>query len=580
MNAVCQVPAWILTLMTLVGPVSLASASQAPLREKPPHELAIDFAPIPTGDFPTVRFLDPELAACIVLAGGTLPKNQSAVQLPPPTAFASALKRLLSAVTSELPESLRVFYGFHAQPTATATSFAHTVLLLLPEGAPTTAVDAARTAATAWLLARKTPAAPPPGVSELLLRVAESLAWLGSLALASTPPELLPLGEWVDPKAVAPALEGFLRQSLDAREPYRIRRARLREITLPGRASPELAQAAAFLVETFGQPDKARREPMALLHAWLENRGKAFPPPPRLLRSALAEPTRFGLAKKPDDEDNTVLASDEALRAAWALPPTQELPPGVAAEAVRIWQARRRSQGLSTPAPAGVVRGEGYLLAKPEPPGFAVIWETGEREELLLFWPRWVLAPQLEASGEDLLFVDSQGIWRVSLSGEGVELVQAGDFRAVVVSPSGKTLAALAWPSRELRLLPAGRTFPGAFGFCWLYEELLVAGDGQELRLMNLEQQESRGIPLACSGALACTRGKLVAAVGHPCPPALVRAELPTGEPVTLMKLPQPAADLVPMGESLVFLTADGVFVLFKDGNVKRVNRALALGGS
>lgn len=516
----------------------------------------------------------------MVLAGGTLPKSESAVQPPQGTAFTSALQRLLSAVSSELPESLRVFYGFSPQPTATATAFAHTVLLLLPESAPTTAVDAARTAATAWLLAQKTPAAPQPGVGELVLRVAESLAWLGSLALASTPPELLPIGEWVEPKAVAPALEAFLRQSLDSREPYRIRRARLREITLPGRASPELAQAAAFLVETFGQPDQARREPMALLHAWAENRGKRFPPPPRLLRAALAEPARFGLAKKPEDEDSTVLASDEALRAAWALPPSQELPPGAPTEAVRIWQARRRSQGLPTPAPAGLVRGQGFLLAKPELPGFAVVWETGEREELLLFWPRWVLAPQLDPSGEDLLFVDSQGIRRVSLTGEGVEQVQAGDFRALAVSPSGKTLAALAWPSRELRLLPAGRALPGVFGFCWLYEELLVAGDGHEVRMVSPEQQESRAIPLACSGALACAGGKLVAAVGHPCPPALVRAELPTGEPVTLMKLPQPAADVVPMGESLVFLTADGVFVLSKDGNVKRVDRGLALGGS
>ncbi|MFN3413558.1 MAG: hypothetical protein ACK42L_05800, partial [Thermoanaerobaculum sp.] len=210
MNAVCQVPAWILTLVTLVGHVAIALAGQVPLRQKPPDGLAIHFAPVLGGDFPTVRVSDPELAACIVLAGGILPKNEGAVQPPQQTAFTSALQRLLLAVQGELPENLRVFYGFFPQPTATAAAFGDTVLLLLPESTPTTAVDAARTVASAWLLAQKTPAAPEAGVGELVLRVAESLAWLGSLALASTPPELLPIGEWVEPKAVAPALEGFL----------------------------------------------------------------------------------------------------------------------------------------------------------------------------------------------------------------------------------------------------------------------------------------------------------------------------------------------------------------------------------
>lgn len=580
MNAVCQVPTSILTLAALFGFGGVVPASGTSLRETLPDAPKIHFAPFPSADFPTVRLWDPQLAACVVLAGGTVPKNESAVNAPPAPPFAAALQRLLSAVSLELPPSLKVFYGFLQTPAATATAFGDTVLLLLPENEPTTPVDAARTAATAWLLAQKTPAAPEAGVGELVLRVAESLAWLGSLALANTPPELLPLNQWVEPKTVAPALENFLRQSLDSHEPYRIRRARLREVTLPGRASPELSQAAAYLMETFGQPDQARRRPMALLKAWVESRHKRFPPPPRVLRSALTEPARFGLGRKLQEEDSAVLRSDEALRAAWSLPPDQELPFGAPLEALQVWRARRRSQGLPAPAPSGVVPGRGYFLAKPEPPGFLLFWRTAEGEELVLSWPRWVLSPRLDPSGEDVLFIDAQGVWRVSLTGEGAEQVLAGDFRALAVAPSGRELAVLNWPNRELRLVPSGRVLATASGFCWLTEELLVVSEGQELRMVDVEQQNRRGVPFPCSGTLACTAAKLVAAVSKPCPPALVRIEVATGEHATLLQLPQAAADLVAVGDNLVFLTADGVFVLSRDGSVKRVDRAFALGGS
>lgn len=580
MNAVCQVPASILTLAALLWFGGVVSAGETHLRERPLDSPKIVVAPIPSSDFSTVRLLDPELAACIVLAGGAAPKNESPVNAPQTEPFAAALQRLLSAVSGDLPPGLRVFYGFLEKPAVTATALGGTVLLLLPESEPTTAVDAARAAATAWLLAHKIPAAPEGGVNELVLRVAESLAWLGSLALANTPPELLPLHQWVEPKSVAPALENFLRQTLDGEEPYRIRRARLREVTLPGRASPELAQAAAYLVETFGQPSQARDHPMALLRAWAENRSKRFPPPPRVLRSALANPVRFGLGKKLQNEDRALLWSDEALRAAWALPPSQELPPGAPVEALRVWQARRRSQGLAVPAPSGLVRSQGYFLVKPEPPGYALVWANPQGEELVLLWPRWVLSPQLDPNGEDLLFIDSQGLWRVSLKGEGVEQVHVGDFRAVAVSPSGRALAVLAWPKRELWLLPSGQVLASASGFCWLTEELLVVAEGGELSIVDMEQQKGRTLPFPCSGPLACTGAKLLAAVSEPCPQALVRVEVGTGEPVTLLQLPQPAADLVPVGENLAFLTADGVFLLTKDGGVKRVDRALALGGS
>ncbi len=580
MNGVCQVPPRILAIVVLFGCGSVVPASGTSLGETPPDGSKIHFAPVPAAAFPTVRLLEPELAACIVLAAGAVPKNESAVKPPPAPPFVAALQRLLLAVSHEPPPSLRVFYGFFPQPAATATAVGSTVLLLLPDSEATTPVDAARTAATAWLLAKKAFAAPEAGVGELVLRLAESLAWLGSLALANTPPELLPLSQWVEPKKLAPPLESFLRQILDSHEPYRIRRARLREVTIPGRASPELAQAAAYLVETFGQPDQARRQPLALVRAWAENRDKRFPPPPRLLRSALAEPKSFGLGKKLQDEDSAALRSDEALRAAWALPPDQELPSGAPPEALQVWHARRRSHGLPVPPPSGMVPGQGYLLVKPEPPGFVLLWRTTQREELVLSWPRWVLSPRLDPSGEDVLFIDSQGVWRVSLTGEGAAQVQSGEFRALALSPSGEELALLAWPNRELRLLPTGRTLGTASGFCWLTEDLLLVSEGEELRMVNVEEQGGKTIPFPCGGLLACAGMNLVAAVSTPCPPALVRVEVATGERVTLLQLPQPVADVAAMGDSLVFLTAEGVFFLTKEGSVKRVDRALALGGS
>lgn len=577
MKAVCQGPACLLTLGMVFGFAGVAFGAGSPLREGPPDAPRVEVVPIPDGDFAAIRNLDPELAACIVLSGAGHAEKQSAVHSPEAPAFVTALQRLILAVTHQPPSALRVFYGFAQQPAATAFAFGYTVLLLLPTVEPTPPADAARSVVTAWLLAHKTPAFPEEGVSEPLLRLGESLAWLGSLALANTPPDLLPLGQWVEPKAVAPALEQLVRQSLDTNEPYRLRRARLKELTVPGRASPELAQAAAFLVETFGDPDEARRHPMALLRAWAENRGKRFPFPPRLLRSALAQPARAGLPKRMADEDAQALALDEGLRAAWARPAAQPLPPGAPGEAEGVWRARRRAQGLPTPAPR-VRPGEGFCLARPEPPGFAVTWRGADGEELLLLWPRWVLAPQLGAGGEEVVFVDPEGIWRVSLIGEGAELVQAGTFRALAASPSGRFLAALAWPDGEVRLWPGAKALGAASAFCWLQEEVLVVGDGQELRLVSVEGQRGAGPPLPCHRALAGKGGRIVAAVGPPCQPALVSADPGGGEVVPLLQLPEPAADLVAVGEGWVFSGGDGVFLL-SGGSVKRLDRAFSLGG-
>lgn len=578
MKALCQVSAWLLSLGNAFGFVTVVPFDGAALREKPDDVPKIVVAPFPNADFAAIRQLHPELAACVVLSGGTLPQAQSAVAPPDLSTFTVALQRLLAAVTHQPPASLEVFFGFSQQPTASALAFGHTALLLLPTGEPASPTDAARSVATAWLLAQKVPAAPEEGVSEPLLRAAETLAWLGSLALANTPPELLPLGQWVEAKAVAPALEQFIRQSLDSQEPYRVRRARLRELAVPGRASPELGHAAAYLVETFGEPDEARRRPLSLLKAWAENRDKRFPSPPRLLRSALSQPSRAGLARKPSDEDSQALALDEAMRAAWIVPPSRPLTPSAPKEAESLWRARRRAQGLPTPPPHTVAPGKGFCLSRPEPPGFTVSWRGADGEELLLVWPRWVLSPTLEPDGEHLLFVDPEGIWRVSLTGDGVEQVLPGSFRALAVSPSGRSLAALRWPSPRLLALPSATDLGLASAFCWLEEGLLVVGNGQELRIVSTDGTAGAPISLPCHRALASQRGRVVATLDSPCDPALVSVNPATGEQATLLRLPQGALDLVPTGESWAFVSPGGVF-LVTGGSVKRLDRAFSLGG-
>ncbi|MCS7182124.1 MAG: hypothetical protein NZ869_03350 [Thermoanaerobaculum sp.] len=541
--------------------------------------MSVEILPVPAEEFGLVRSRVPELAACLVLAGGHLTEGQGLVPPPDQEQMKAALQRLLPLITRNPPAELRVFVGFRPQPTPTAVAVSHTALLYLPASEPTSAGDAARTVATAWLVAQRRPAPPEEGVSELLLRFAESLAWLGSLALANTPPELLPLGQWVEPKHLAPALEGLVRDVLATDEPYRLRRARLRELAQPGRANPELAQAAAYLLETFGRPDEARQRPLQLLRAWAQDNQKRFPPMPRLLRSLLAQGGQGTVPRKPSAEDREAMRLDEALRRAWTQAPSQALGEDMPADAAKIWHARRRAGGYPVPAPQGVTAGRGFCLVKPEPPDFAVYWRADGRDELLLLWPTWVLSPQLGTHGEDLYFADPQGIWRVSLSGGGVELLKRGSFRLLRAGPGEQRLAALTWPEGNVVSVPEGRTLAtAARGLAWLQDDLLLVSQGEALRLAHVSGEVGPAVSLACSTQLVTHGGRIIVAQGPPCPAQLVTVEFPQGGITPLLKLPSSAADLAAIGpESLVFLTSEGVFVL-SQGNVKRLDQAFALG--
>lgn len=534
--------------------------------------------PFPHRDFPTLRLEEPELAACVVLLGGELPT-------PPDTGIPvdqrellAAFLRQLATMGEEVPPKVNLFYAFRRQPTAAAVAFHETVLLILPKEVTITPDEAARTATVAWLAAKQTPAAPSSSVSEPLLLFGESLVWQGIFALANMPAMLLPVSQWLEPKKFAPALEALVREFLDPEVPYRRKRARLREMQRPGGSDPALAHAAAYLLEAFGRPAQARSAPMELLQAWAEDREKRFPPMPKALRRALREPQKAGLSGKKEDQE--LVSLDMALRAAWKGPPEKPLPGGPP-EAQAIWEARRRSAGLPTPLPKDLDFTQGFLLSRPERNAFAVYWRQGAQEVLLFLWPHWVMSPCLSADGEEVVFVDPSGVWRLSLAGSGKEKLLAGSFRAAKSAPSHRLVAASSWPSQELVLTPSGRSLGSAKGgFAWIGDDLLLGSDGETLRVVDLQGGGEPVLSLRCSQGLAQSDGAILALVGQPCDGGVVHLDLPQRRVHPLMSLPQAPADflVLPNGK-IVLLTWQGVFTL-QEGQAQRQTVAFAIGRS
>lgn len=532
------------------------------LREHKGTELIIHVRPIPSGDFRSLRLAYPELAACLVLVGTGMPTRSGGVEAPPSDRLAAALAQQLAAVGAEASE-LEVFYAFAPQHSPKGVGFGRTVLLLLPSATAVEAGEAARVAAVAWLASQHRRAAPVTGVSEVLLQLAESLAWLGSFALASTPAALLPVSSWQDRRAASEALRRLVESALDSREPFIRRRAFLQELLRPGRTSPETAQAAALLLEAFGQPARARQAPMELLRAWAESADSRYPKAPRALLRALTKPAEAGQPAKPTRQDAEALRWEEALRLAWAGPLAEPLPAHAPADALRIWHARRRAAGLAADPPVDLQPGKGFCLSRPEGHVFAVYWRLGSREELLLLWPHWVASPQLDPSGEELLFVDPLGVWRLPLAGGGKGQVLAGSYRAAAAAADG--VAALAWPSQELVIQPSGkRVGSAAGGFTWITPELLAVSDGERLALVTAQGERQELMSLSCTAGLASgMQGTLWATLASPCGPRLVRVDVAQRQVVAGLRLQELPAELLllPQGD-LVLVTWQGLLTL------------------
>lgn len=576
MKGLCQASACLVSLLTFAVPLVCEQNPQSSLRNIEKNSQLIQVHPFPKEPFPRLRFVQPELTAALLLLGGEKPAPQGAVPPPPEAVLAAAVAQQLSAVHRQVP-SLSVFFGFRPQPSPTAAAFGQTVLLVLPASEAVGAGEAARVVASAWLASTYRPAEPLPGISEPLLLLAESLAWLGNLALANTPVELLPLKQWRDPKTVAPILANLVEQALDSREPYHLRRARLRELLSPGRASPETAQAAAYLVEVFGEPEKARQEPFQLLQAWAAGKDPLYPRPPRALKRALAEPHQAGLPTKLESQEEASLASDQALRKAWASPTQAGPAEGAPQEALDIWYARRRALGLPTPPPRKLQPGQGYCLARPMNGHFAIYWRRGEEETLLLLWPTWVFSPQLVGEGEEVAFVDPQGVWRVSLEGGGAQRVVSGSFRQALIS--GEVVAALTWPGQQLMLFPSGKVVGlASCGFTWLSQDLLLLCHEEQLLLTNLQAEGEALMPFPCGTGVAGRGGQAWGLLGPPCEAALVLLDLGQRRLQPALKLSELPAELVPLPNgSLVLLTGQGTLSL-EGEKVQRQGLAFSLG--
>ncbi|MGQ9836052.1 MAG: hypothetical protein ACUVRQ_08770 [Thermoanaerobaculaceae bacterium] len=579
MRGFCQVLALLLSIEATMGTFFSHSITNTAPPSTVASETSSQAKPVPNRDFPALRLEEPELAACLVLLGGEMPTSPEGGLPLDERELVVSLRRRLVAIGEEVPTKLNLFYGFRNQPTAAAVAFHETILLILPRQTPITPDEAARTATVAWLAAKQTPVAPGFSFSEPLLLFVESLVWQGIFALANMPPMLLPVSQWLEPRDFLPALESLVREFLDPEVPYRRKRARLREMQRPGGSDPALAHAAAYLLEAFGQPAKARLAPLEFLQAWAENREKRFPPMPKALRQALREPQEAGLSRKKEDQE--LLTLDMAFRTAWTGPPEKPLPEDAPPEAQVIWEARRRTVGLPTPLPKDLDFTRGFFLSRPERDAFAVYWRQGAKEILLFLWPHWVISPCLSADGEGVVFVDPFGVWRLSLAGAGKEKLLAGDFRAAKPSPSGKLVAALSWPGQELVLTPPGRFLGNAKGgFAWIQDDLLLGSDGETLRVIDLQGRQEPLLSLRCSQGLAQSQGEILALVGQPCHGGVVRLDLAQRRVHPFISLPQAPADLLSLPNgNIVLLTWQGVFTI-QEGQAQRQTTAFAIGRS
>lgn len=529
---------------------------------------------------------DPELASCFQLSPGWWSAVTAPVELPTSGALTPAVaKQAAGAGGPVLPASLRVVVASAEVGAPAAIAYERTVLVLTPK-APGFLNAIAPVATQALLAAAARPAAPDSRASELLLAFGEALARAGSYSLATLPPTLRPVHDWLDRKDAGSVLATLAATLLDSETPLQSRYARLARIAQPDGASPDLAHAASFLLEAFGDPARARREPVELLMAWRNAKGDAFPPLPPALRRALAEPLRAGLPDEPTQAETDLLGTAvmRRLLAAETLPPPPPAGTDVPTDLRHAAAAILRGRGtpgacdwLPQPLPRGLrtncrTEGEsgGFLFARPLPAGGSEIVAravTGE-EAAFLRWPRLVLYPLVLTARGEMLFVDPQGIWSLALGADGpARLIAAGSFRHLVASRDGTYVAAARWPEGKVVLLGArGGTrelaIEGRGGVTWADEEVVLASDGNRMNMASIDGEVAPWpASQPCTRSLATLSGTILAAVGPPCEPALLRLSQADGTATRLFKLGRELIGLALLPDgSLVFGDAEGLW--------------------
>ncbi|MEW6338350.1 MAG: hypothetical protein ACOY3Y_01250 [Acidobacteriota bacterium] len=466
-----------------------------------------------------------------------------------------------------------------------AIAYERTVLVLTPK-TPGFVNAVAPVVTQALMAAAARPAPPDARASELLLALGEALARAGSYSLATLPPTLRPVHDWLDRKDAGATLAALTGTVLDADAPLQGRYARLVRIAQPEGASPDLAHAAAFLLEAFGDPARARRGPVELLLAWRNAKTDEFPPLPPALRRALGEPLKAGLSDEPTRAETDLLAAAvlRRLLAGETLPPPPAAGADVPADLRYAAAATLRGKGaagacswLPQTLPRGVrtncrAEGEegGFLFARPLPTGGSEIVAravTGE-EATFLRWPRPVLYPLALPARSEVLFLDPEGIWSVALGSEGPpRLSAAGSFRHLVASRDGSHVAAARWPDGQVVLLGVrGGTreiaINGRGGVTWADEEVVLASDGNRMSMASTDGEVAPWpASQPCTRSLATLSGTILAAVGPPCEPALLRLSQADGTATRLFKLGRELIGLALLPDgSLVFGDAEGLW--------------------
>lgn len=605
MNGVCQgVKGFFRVVVALLSVPSGILAASPPEKPARPLLAQIEVVPWPEQSFPELVLISPDLASALMTNPTWRSLRQPSWEVPEADSLASHLGALLAGVVPARDVRLRVVVGVAEGATPGATVTGNTAVVRWPLTPPASASDLARTLAPALLTAVHIPAAPDPACSEPLLALAEALVRGGSLALAALPPVLRPVSDWFELRDAGPPVATFAAQVLDPKVPWRVREAHANR-TARGGGSPELANAAAVLLEAFGDSELARHRPCELLRSWRAARGKPFPPLPATVRRAIDEGTSAGLPTDARTDLDVQREVGDIARSALQrvldrgeVPPAP-LPPGTPLLLRARAAANARAKGLKDacallgePLPSGLRTGcrerdenGGWVYVRPGENFELVARAPSGEEAVLLRWPRWALFPQVGGSGRDLYFIDQDGVQYLDLAGgTPVQLHWPGSFRTLARRPRAEGLAVVSWPSGEVWVEIDGQRralgVKGRGGIAWLDRDLLVAADEDVLALASLAG-ESRRLPvsLPCVSSLAVTSGALLAGQSSPCEPALVRINVADATSERILSPGFSPLGVLPLPDgSLVLGGSEGLYRWSGAGSAERIGVGLTPG--
>jgi hypothetical protein len=577
-------------------------ADPKPLTQPAPTGILIHLSAWKPSPFPEVALATPELAACFLLSPRWWSTAHAPAALPDQATLSRALGVQLQGVMepTALPP-LAVVVATAEQTSLAAVAHGDTALILQPAAETPAAVEIARTLAPVLVVAYTRPALPDPRCGEPLLMIGQAIADAGSLTLASLPPQLRPVRDWLQPKDALFALGSMVNEALDPVTHWQNRRARLRRMGQVGGPSPPLAAAAALVVEAFGDPPRARQRPLDLLLAWQKGSGKGFPPMPRMLRKALEKPLEAGMPKKKETAERDEVAHGVLARRLAAGPvPLAEVPTIVplhlrllAAAQLRAhggaglceWLAPSPLPGLRTGCGSGP-EARGIVFSRPAAGDFQVVWQAATGDQaLLLTWPRWVLFPHIIPSTGELWFIDSQGVWHLPLDAHTApQLAAGGSFRHLAAAPDGGAVVAARWPSGQVVVMQPDGTrelgVDGRGGLAFLDSDVLLASDGNTLSLASLEGQVRPDVlALPCCHSLAAARGTITAGVSAPCEPGLLRVGLTERTATPLLKLTDGPLGIVALpSQGYDFGGPEGLWSWSGQGAPQRISAGLTPG--